>query len=212
MAFHVVAIKKDSKALLVMRRKGQVSRMHTPFTVWAAAAADASGELDAKQAAAAMKWARRKGWRVRLVKDGFPFIERQKGGVILPGDRDLLVKLNRVGRKMHRLVIVVSGYRTNYQQWQLRQKFLRGQGNLAARCCLKYDREVHSWGACGKQSQSNHSRPPRGHAVDCGLGMKSGYVSIGEVKRARKFMHDYGLCLPVGGEAWHVERGSVWRA
>lgn len=212
MTFHVVAVKDDGKAYLVMRRRGQAPR-GLGFTVWRAMAApdDRDGGLDARQAAAAVKWAKGKGMKPRLVKHEFPFLVRSNG-VLFPGDRELLTKLNRVGRDMKRLVILFSGYRTNYQQWELRQKYLRGQGNLAARCCLKYDRTLHSWDQCGKQSQSNHSYPPKGRAVDCGLVFPSGSVNIGNVDQARKLMKKYGLCLPVPGEPWHVQTFGGWAA
>ena len=212
MTFRVVAIKKDNKALLVMRRRGQSPR-GLQFTVWRAAAMKGGrdGELDARQAAAAVKWVKAKGWRPRLVKNQYPFLSPQNG-VVLPGDTRLLRALNEIGRSMKRLVVCWSGYRNNYQQWELRQKYLRGEGNLAARCCWKYDRQLHSWEACGKQSQSNHSQPPQGRAVDCGLLLRGGAVNIGEVGRARRLMRKWGLCLPVPGEKWHVQTFGGWRA
>lgn len=211
MSFHVVAMRKGNKASLVMVRKGQVTSLGTAFTVWRALAKDPSGLLNAKEAAAAVKWVKKKGWKPRLVRNGLPFIDPSPG-VELPGDRVLLMKLNRVGREMKRLVVVKSGYRSHYQQWELRMKFLRGEGNLAARCCLKYDQTIHSWQQCGKQSQSNHSLPPKGRAVDCGLLLGSGYVSIGNVHDARVLMKKNGLCLPVPGEAWHVQAFGGWAA
>ncbi len=218
MGTRVVAIKKDGKALLVMVRKGQTNKLATAFTVWRIAAGDKSGKLNARQAIEAVKWVKKKGWTPRLVRRGnWCFIARAEG-VTLPGDHELLSKLNHVGHKMKRIVYVKSGYRNHREQWELRMKYVRfklGMGpyaNLAARCCLKYDMTVHSWDQCGKQSQSNHSRPPKGHAVDCGLLMATGYMSIGHVNRARKLMRKFGLCLPVPGEAWHVQKGFDWRA
>lgn len=214
----VVAIKKDGKALLVMVRKGQTSSLSTHFTVWKIAAKDKSGVLDTRQTAEAIKWVKKKGWTPRLVRPGnYAFVVRAEG-VTLPGDHELLVKLSQLGREMHRLVYVKSGYRNNREQWELRMKYVRyklGLGpyaNLAARCCLKYDMTVHSWDQCGKQSQSNHSRPPRGHAVDCGLLMSKGYQSIGDVGKARKLMRKFGISLPIPQEPWHVQTGTVWNA
>lgn len=214
MTFRVVAVDSRKKARLVMVRKGQVAKLGTSFTVWEALAADRTGWLNAKQAAQALKWVKAKGWSPYVAKDGeFPFVRKEDNGVTMPGDKHLLRKLNELGRRRKRLVIVVSGYRDDHAQWVLRMRYLRGQGNNAARCCLKYDWEQHSWHDCGKQSQSNHSQPPRGHAVDCGLLLPRGYESIGDCgRKVRRIMRDLGLCLPVPGEAWHTEVGSVWRA
>lgn len=211
--FHVVAVKSDGKALLVMRRRGQSPR-GLSFTVWQTMASpkERDGDLDARQAAAAVKWVKGKGWKPRLVKHGFPFVMKGDDGVVLPGDKELLAKLNRIGRKLRRLIVVKSGYRNNRQQWELRQLFLKGRGNLAARCCLKYNMEQHSWEDCGKQSQSNHSYPPKGRAVDCGVLMSYGYVSIGNVDKARQLMREAGLCLPVPNEPWHVQTFGGWAA
>lgn len=209
--FRVVGVKKDGKAYLVMLRKGQLSRMFSVFTVWRALAQDESGELTARQAAAAVKWVKKKGWRARLVRNPYPFIVKADG-VTLPGDKALLRKLNRVGREMKRLVLVKSGYRDNYQQWQCYMTYCDG-GNLAARCCRNFgDKVKHSWAQCGKRSESNHSQPPKGHAVDCGLVMSWGYTSIGNVDNARRLLRRFGACLPVGGEPWHVEIGDTFRA
>lgn len=131
--FHVVAVKDDNKAHLVMRRRGQSPR-GLAFTIWRALTDidDRDGALDARQAAAAVKWVKGKGWKPRLVKHGFPFLMKDEG-VVFPGDRALLVKLNRIGRELKRIVFVKSGYRNHYEQWVLRMRYLRGEGNLAAR-------------------------------------------------------------------------------
>lgn len=207
--YHVVSIDGDGKARLVMWRRGQSPR-GLGFTVWKALANPdhRDGKLDARQAAAAVKWVKKKGNHPRLVRHGFPFLQKDEG-VVFPGDRALLVKLNRIGRDLKRIVFIKSGYRNHYQQWVLRMRYLRGEGNLAAPCCLKYGPVQHSWEACGKQSQSNHSYPPKGRAVDCGILLGSGYTSIGNVPAARKLMEKYGLCLPVQNpyEPWHVTVG-----
>ena len=113
--FHVVAMREDSVASLVMWRRGQAPR-GLGFTIWRALAKDQSGALDARQAAAAVKWVKGKGWKPRLVKHGFPFLMKDEG-VVFPGDRALLVKLNRIGRELKRIVFIKSGYRNHYQQW-----------------------------------------------------------------------------------------------
>ncbi|MDQ5820061.1 MAG: hypothetical protein M3540_01295 [Actinomycetota bacterium] len=63
---------------------------------------------------------------------------------------------------------------------------------------------------------SNHEvRPPgkEGCAADCQIVYANGSMAdIGNDKKARELLKKRGLCLPVPGEAWHVERGTVWKA
>lgn len=124
-----------------------------------------------------------------------------------PAGDALMNRLRQVARDIGKEIRVISGDRTPYQAWTLRMRYLNGTGNLAARCCTRYSGK-HSWSACGKNPTSNHAR---GRAVDCGV-MNPGYRSIGYYQPARNAMRKRGLCLPVGGEPWHVERGGNWRA
>lgn len=211
MTFHVVAVKAGAKAVLVMKRKGRVSTLSTPFTTWRPFASDTSGEMNARDAAAAVKWVKKKGWKPILSRDPYPFVVRQSKDVHWPKDATLLRKLNGLGRRRKHLVMLVSGYRTDYEQWELRMKFLAGNGNLAARCCMKYWPDViHSWDNCGKDSQSNHSKEGNGRgAADCGLITAGGYVSLGNVPGIERDMRDLELCLPVRNpyEPWHAQVG-----
>lgn len=120
--------------------------------------------------------------------------------------RRLTRKLNRVGRDIDLVVIVVSGQRGWRQQHAAYMDYLRG-GTLAAPCCSK--RYQHTAAECLRQCASNHCR---GAAADCRVRLASGVeVSIGEHKGARRAMRKHGLCLPVGqGEVWHVEIGRQW--
>lgn len=159
-----------------------------------------------READLAVKWGRRKGVAVWATRDRYPWVVCD---VAPPGD-PVMRRLDQVGRKVGRYVKVISGDRTPYQAWQLRQLYLSGRGNLAALCCGNSGR--HSWAACGKSPRSNHAR---GAAADCGIvhsGRGTGYTSIGNWPGTRPAMRAVGLCLPVGGEAWHVEVGGVWRA
>ena len=123
-----------------------------------------------------------------------------------PAGRRLLRKLSHVARDIGHPILIVSGKRTAHQQWALYMRYLRGDGNLAAACCWRH--YVHSWANCGRACSSNHCRSM---AVDCGVIDSHGnYASIGYSARARTAMHRHGLCLPVGGEQWHVEAGDRW--
>ena len=83
---------------------------------------------------------------------------------------------------------VNSGYRTYAEQAALYDKYLHHGGNLAA-----------------KPGTSNHEG---GSAMDVSDRGKP----IGARAENRKAMRHLGLCLPVHGEAWHVEQGNTWRA
>lgn len=136
---------------------------------------------------------------------------RRAPGVVWPtgkAGRRLMRKLSHVAQDIGHPIKVISGKRTNYQQWSLYMRYLQGNGNLAAPCCWKHYQ--HSWNNCGKSCASMHCRSM---AVDCGVIDKWGnYASIGYSKRARQSMRRHGLCLPVPGEKWHVQIGDIWRA
>lgn len=125
--------------------------------------------------------------------------------------RRLLHKLSQVAQDIGHPILIVSGKRTQYQQWALYMRYLQGTGNLAAPCCWK--RYQHSWSSCGRQCASHHCRSM---AVDCGVLDRHGnYTSIGYSDRARASMKKHGLVLNVGGEKWHVVRQATdptWRA
>lgn len=160
---------------------------------------------------AARRWAKKHGFKVDFTRKDFPFLiyDPTTGRV----NRDLETRINEVGRNVRRYIWIGEGQRSDYQQWEFRMLYLRGIGNLAARCCLKYypDR-IHSWEECGKQSQSNHRWA---NAADAGAlmwGKGNGSVDIGQVDGARKSMKEKDLCLPVPGEDWHIEKGNYWAA
>lgn len=127
-----------------------------------------------------------------------------------PAGRRLLGKLNRVGRRTRRHIIITSGKRSPHAQWVAYQDYLAG-GTLAAPCCSRH--YLHSWSQCLKQCASRHCVS---RAADCEIQYaRNGtyYVNIGEVQAARAAMRAVGLCLPVGsGEVWHVEVGDTWRS
>ncbi len=124
----------------------------------------------------------------------------------MPAGKELMRRAGVASQIMRLPLLIVSGDRTPYQAWQLRMKYLRGTGNLAARCC-RYS-GAHSWSACGKTPTSNHAR---GKAIDCGWLTSSGYKSFmlvpGALNAARKAGMKAPMWPPWGGriEAWHME-------
>lgn len=172
--------------------------------------------MNAGHVEAAKRWARRRPLRFKLgsvkghLEGTQPYIQLASG--VVAGNKPLMKRANAVGERLNRPVRVISGWRTDRQAWELRMLYNAGKGNLAAPCCSKYgySREWHSWESCGKDPWSNHAD---GKALDCGIVDKHGnYTSIGNYPGARVAIRANGLCLPVPGEAWHLEIGNTWRA
>jgi hypothetical protein len=111
---------------------------------------------------------------------------------------DLLIRLAWVARTYQRRpggkvrVLVRCGRRTRQEHAVLYGRYLAGRGPLAART-----------------GTSNHET---GNAADCGLIVNGRESNIGETLIGRALLRQAGLCLPVGGEKWHVEVGKTWRA
>lgn len=120
--------------------------------------------------------------------------------------RDLLRRLNRVGRDIGHPIYIYSGQRTWLEQHRAYMDYLNG-GVLAAACCPKHYR--HKPSDCLRQPTSMHCQ---GRAADCGVLWTNGSTTnIGQVVEARASMRRHGLCLPVGsGEVWHVQVGDTW--
>lgn len=169
-----------------------------------------SGEVEA-----ARKWARRRHVRSTRVIDQRQHTHlRLAEGTLWPTDDQLLRRLNAIGARMHRIILIKSGRRLlgkpgDYPtrpgtQWFYWEAMKAGAGNTAA-------------------YPDGNAPHVRGVAADCGVIDRRGrYTSIGDNRRARRLMHRLGLCLPVGpssinprGEAWHVQTvatGGGWRA
>jgi hypothetical protein len=108
-------------------------------------------------------------------------------------ERDLLTALANVGKELGVTIYVRQGRRTIAEQQHLYDLFLAGKGNLAAK--------------------PNRNAPHvRGIAADCAVGTTRDGANIGDYKGAREAMKKRGLCLCVGGETWHVQRGDNWAA
>lgn len=158
----------------------------------------------------AIRWGERTGVAVFGTTSEYPFLV--KASDTKWGSPDLARRMNELGRRRKRYIHVTAFLRSSRQQWKLRMLYLQGRGNLAARCCSKYDRTQHSWRECGKDSWSNHFR---GNAADIGViasGRDGARVDVGSDSKCRKIMKALGTCLPVGGEPWHIEVGGTWRA
>jgi hypothetical protein len=108
-------------------------------------------------------------------------------------NRALVAGLNRVGAEIGQPIYVRDGLRTYAEQVELYEKYMRGEGPVAA-----------------FPGTSNHGR---GAAADCQIGSRGG-ANIGVSQAARRAMKRHGLCLPVAGEPWHVEvdKGQGWKA
>jgi len=103
--------------------------------------------------------------------------------------KKLLQVLSAVALELNETLHVNSGYRSYAEQVKLYALYLAGKGNLAA-----------------KPGTSNHNK---GLAAD--VSAADGTPIGGTVAR-RKVLKQHGLCLPVSGELWHVERGDSWVA
>jgi hypothetical protein len=103
-------------------------------------------------------------------------------------NRDLLCALANVAKDLGVTIHVNSGNRTYGEQVVLYNNYLKFGHPLAAR-----------------PGTSNHEG---GRAADCVVDGKN----IGDVPGARGMLTKRGLCLPVPGEPWHVEFGTVWKA
>lgn len=103
--------------------------------------------------------------------------------------RALLCALANVAKDIDRKICVTSGKRTYGEQVVLYNNYLRFGHPQAAR-----------------PGTSSHEG---GRAADCQANGPA--THIGDFPRAREAMRRHGLCLPVQGEPWHVERGNTWR-
>ena len=195
--YRLVATTRTGSVRTVYRtRHGYSLRARKHYSAWMTA-----GEIEA-----ARRWAKHR----RHVRDTHIIHPerwthlRLATGTRWPTDRDLLRRLNAIGNRMHRVILIKSGRRLlgrpgDYPsnpgtQWFFWEAAQAGAGNTAA--------------------YPNPSAPHvAGVAADCGVIDRRGrYTSIGDNRRARRLMHRLGLCLPVGpssinpaGEAWHVQ-------
>lgn len=150
--------------------------------------------LTAGERGVVIKWAKQRGWEYKLG----PKVVVETGYKYLDGDvdcqPDLLKRLNLVGRELGSVLWIASGNRTYEEQAALYAQ------NMISPGVPKPGRPLTA-----APGTSNHHG---GKAADTWLNGGN----IGNSKRARELMRKHGLCLPVGGEPWHVEVGNRWRA
>jgi hypothetical protein len=106
-------------------------------------------------------------------------------------NRDVLTRLANVSKEIKQPIFIREGNRTREEQQHFWDLFQAGKGPRAAR-----------------PGTSNHEF---GRAADCAVGTDRNGPDIGNVRGAREALRRRGLCLPVTGEAWHVEIGNDWR-
>jgi hypothetical protein len=109
----------------------------------------------------------------------------------------LAKKLNAIGREMRRFLWIGEGTRTRARQQEL------------------WDEYVNRHFRPPIVARPGTSRHETGDAADVSVflnGLLQPYTNIGKIARARVLMRRHGVCLPVGGEKWHVEIGHNWRA
>lgn len=101
---------------------------------------------------------------------------------------NLKKRLAACARDLNEVWHINSGYRSIAEQRRLYNLYLAGKGNLAA----KPGRSAHNYGGAADVS--------------------AGGSNVGSTDRRRKKLKEYGLCLPVRGEPWHVQIGTLFRA
>lgn len=118
-------------------------------------------------------------------------------------DADLCGRLQRVGRRLKRLLKIREGTRSHERQTQLYNQ------NMDPRT----GRPKPGRPLTARPGTSNHEdRDGDGYGEAADVGVLPSDTNIGSAPGARNAMRAQGLCLPVPGETWHVERGSNWRA
>lgn len=198
---------RTNNVLVLFRKSGNKGFTRNPTSKGLARVKPSMFSND--EAKAAIRWGAKNGLAVFATKSKYPFLVLDSDTAW--GNPELSRRLNTLGRRRQRYLWVGEYKRTSRRQWELRQAYLNGTGNLAAQCCTRYVGK-HSWSACGKNSQSNHATGDAADASYLHSGRSGSYTNLGNDLKCRSIMKDIGLCLPVPGEAWHAQIGSTWRA
>lgn len=141
----------------------------------------------------ARAWARKKKAKTfRVLKQGEWSHLRLDPTTRWPTDKQLLRRLNAVGKKMNRIIYIKSGHRTLAEQWGFWNHF-----------------QKYGWPTA---AYPNGNAPHiRGVAADCGIIERNGqYRSLGLNSRAKKAAESLGLRAWVGGEPWHWQRAETY--
>ena len=143
--------------------------------------------------AEAIAFAKKKGPGALVQRE---LTERQIGDALinkwLSGDtdceRDLLLALARTARDIKHRLHVNFGRRSRAEQQALWDKY-----------------------GSPRAARPGTSRHETGLAADV-VSRLASWRNAGDIRGFRVAARRHGLCLPVGGETWHVERGNTWRA
>jgi hypothetical protein len=142
----------------------------------------------------AKKWAKKRGWDIRITKSDYPFI-------ILDDDTKMVQpklakKIDKMGRRRKRYIWMGEGWRTRARQEELWREYVnRG----------------YSPPTVARPGTSNHET---GWAADISVflrGLDHEYTNVGYDDQCRRIMHGLNLCLCVPGEMWHAQIGDDWR-
>lgn len=111
--------------------------------------------------------------------------------------------LQRIGRRLRRLLKLREGTRSHARQAQLyRQNMDPATGRPRPGRPLT-----------ARPGTSNHEdRDGNGYGEAADVGVLPGDVNVGDFPGGRAAVAAEGCCFPVPGERWHVERGNTWRA
>jgi hypothetical protein len=140
---------------------------------------------------------RKRQYAVFVTRSRYPFLVLDSDTKMVRAP--LAHRLNELARRTQRYMWIGEGWRTHARQWELwRQYEARG----FAPPTVAYP------------GTSNHEG---GNAADASFllsGRGGSYVNLGNYQRSVtvRRMKDLGLALVVGGEPWHVEIGTAWRA
>lgn len=164
------------------RRRIYMSADHTAIR-WSKDGAD--GTFTKRQVdELARPWAKRKGYTLDVV-NVYEHV-RLADGAHWP-DRRVIAKVDKVGKRLGKIILIRSGLRTRAEQEALYAAYLNGTGNLAA-----------------KPGTSRHET---GDAADVGVKVPNDPdgVSLRDYPGGKAAAIAVGLSFPVASEPWHVE-------
>lgn len=156
----------------------------------------ARGVFTKTEVVKARAWAKRAGHGFTATMiNPYPFLKLNK--TTRPVVASLMGKLNSLGRRLGRQLYIAEGTRTREQQQAFWDAFVR---------------RGYAPPLVARPGTSNHEPQDGllGRAAD--VRSLSGNVNVGSLPGSRVAMRSLGLCLPVPGEAWHVEEGHRWEA
>ncbi|MDP4014063.1 MAG: M15 family metallopeptidase [Candidatus Nanopelagicales bacterium] len=169
------------------RQTGRVTRVHRKLGGgWSTKPGLGRRKFTKTEAEAATYWVRSAGRNVFRTRSPYPWLILG-GGTHWPTDKRLLRRLNRMARRLHRCILIVSGLRTRAQQQVVWDRYQRD-----------------GWPIAAYPGTSMHET---GRAADCGVVDRGRYTSLADwrPKRVRRLARRVGIVFTVRGEPWHVE-------